>query len=569
MMTTSMPQQHQQQQSQSQPPKRRKLTVFLFSITTVLLFADQNLMAPNLTAIADEFNMTNDERDRQLGGDISLAFFLLGAPASLVVGCLADSCDRSMLFAVTTGIGETACLFTYFVTNYTQLYVCRAITGFSIGGALPLIYSILGDLFVAKDRHTVSAVVSFGIGAGISIGQAIAGYLGPTFGWRIPFVVVAIPALVCAWSVYMFVPDPERGAAEQYNHQVRSESYDQLMDQNVREDDEELHDDGDDPDGGLALVPVSSFSNMNDIATKKRDSLTNNGESVALTKAIPTNDERYDDDQEVSQSSSSDHDHRHQHYNNKLRSAITATTTSLRAHLQNTRELLSTPTLVLALIQGAPGCIPWGIINAFLNDYLAQDRGFTVEMATTTLMCFSLGHVCGLILGGIGGSKLYEIDTRFPSLLAGTFAIFGCFPFWWLLNGVSAAETEFWKTASIAWIAGFGSGPTGPIIKATITNVTPPLKRGQAFALENLFDDFGKGLGPYFVSVLIVNMGGRLPAFNIGVLGWIICGIANLLCFFTIQKDEARVMYANINSRMTSASSPAAPTLAAQSHHFT
>jgi MFS family permease len=116
----------------------------LFSLTTVLLFADQNLMSPNLTAIADDFGLDAADRDRMLGGDISLAFFLLGAPASFLVGHLADTCDRAAVFAWTVGIGESACLATYWVSTYRQLYVCRAVTGFSVGGALPVIYSTMG-----------------------------------------------------------------------------------------------------------------------------------------------------------------------------------------------------------------------------------------------------------------------------------------------------------------------------------------------------------------------------------------------------------------------------------------
>lgn len=85
------------------------------------------------------------------------------------------------------------------------------------------------------------------------------------------------------------------------------------------------------------------------------------------------------------------------------------------------------------------------------------------------------------------------------------------------------------------------SAPTGPIIKATLTNVTLPNTRGRAFALFNIFDDLGKGLGPYFVSLLSVKFGGRLPAFNIGVFGWILCGLTNLTIFFTVVRDERMV----------------------------
>lgn len=174
----------------------------------------------------------------------------------------------------------------------------------------------------------------------------------------------------------------------------------------------------------------------------------------------------------------------------------------------------------------------------FLNDFLSVDRGFSVQMATTTIMFFSVGNGLGLfILGGGMGQRLYRIDKRYPALLAGASAILGCFPLWLLFNKIDV-NTAYWKVVSVALLAGFGSGPTGPIIKATLTNVTHPRTRGQAFAFFNLFDDFGKGLGPFFVSLLISAMGGRLLAFNVGILGWVICGIANLAIYCFVEQDE-------------------------------
>jgi len=162
-------------------------------------------------------------------------------------------------------------------------------------------------------------------------------------------------------------------------------------------------------------------------------------------------------------------------------------------------------------------------------------------MATTTLMFFSVGNGLGLfLLGGGMGQHLYRVDKRYPVLLAGFSAIGGCPPLWILFNGIDV-ETAYWRVAAVALLAGFGSGPTGPIIKATLTNVTHPRARGQAFAFFNLFDDFGKGLGPFFVSLLISFMGGRLLAFNVGILGWVICGVANLAIFFFVEQDEANM----------------------------
>lgn len=288
-------------------------------------------MSPNLTAIAKEFGFNDEERDKKLGGEIALAFFVLGAPASFVVGCLGDHYNRSMLFAGSVGIGEGACLATYFTRTYPQLYACRAITGFSLGGALPLIYSMLGDLFVAQDRHAVSAVVGIGTGIGISLGQGIAGLLGPRFGWRIPFLIVSIPALICAFLVLLWVEDPPRGAMEEAMSGLKDRS-------NVSQ--RKIHREN------FEMVPLPADETDDPLSPNDSD----RGASLPVD-AVGALD--------------------------------------LHFHWSSFCNLLSTPTVLLALFQGAPGCIPWGIVNTYLNDFLSQDRGMTVQVRAASLRVVS------------------------------------------------------------------------------------------------------------------------------------------------------------------------------------
>lgn len=297
---------------------RRSWTIGLFAITTILLFADQNLMAPNLTEMAEEFGFDEEERDRKLGGEISLAFFLIGAPASIVIGCLTDSSDRSVVFAWTVFIGEGACFATYWVQTYSQLYACRAITGFSVGGAVPLIYSILGDLFAAEDRHAVSALVSFGTGAGIAVGQAVAGFLGPVYGWRLPFLVVALPALLTAAVVLFTVPDPQRGAMESSFI--------------VSQDDND--------EGGVALVAIHPQSHRyHDAPFSPKEAESSQNSVMELNESSHEVEEYFDARCE-------------DHYSGFCGA-------DFHLHLQTMSKLLSTPTVLLAILQGAPGCITW------------------------------------------------------------------------------------------------------------------------------------------------------------------------------------------------------------------
>lgn len=43
---------------------QRNYTLSLYAITSVLLFADQNLLAPNLSQAATEFGFNDDEKDK-------------------------------------------------------------------------------------------------------------------------------------------------------------------------------------------------------------------------------------------------------------------------------------------------------------------------------------------------------------------------------------------------------------------------------------------------------------------------------------------------------------------------
>mmetsp|Transcript_12993 Transcript_12993/g.38168 ORF Transcript_12993/g.38168 Transcript_12993/m.38168 type:complete len:267 (-) Transcript_12993:52-852(-) len=126
------------------------------------------------------------------------------------------------------------------------------------------------------------------------------------------------------------------------------------------------------------------------------------------------------------------------------------------------------------------------------------------------------------------------------SILGGSSAVLGCFPMWVLINTVDASSSAMY-TIAVSVLAGLGSGVTGPIVKSTLQNVTLPNARGQAFAFLNIFDDFGRGLGPVFVATMITSFGGRTPAFNVGVSGWLFCGVLNACIFFTFRSDEERM----------------------------
>lgn len=189
---------------------KRIFITLQIGLISFFMFADQNLMGPNLTLIAEDFGMT-DVKDQYLGGLIPLVFWLLGGAVALFIGYCTDLISRKYLFVLVVIVGEIPCLLSGFADTYMEFFTMRVLTGIGIGGIIPLTYSLLGDLYSANERIKVITLIGLASGMGIAVGQLTAGMMGDSFGWRLPFIVFAIPNFILAVIFILTVKEPGRG----------------------------------------------------------------------------------------------------------------------------------------------------------------------------------------------------------------------------------------------------------------------------------------------------------------------------------------------------------------------
>ena len=453
--------------------RRQYYTVGLLTLTAMFLYADQNLLSPNLSAVAEEFGLDDREKDLMLGGWLQLAFFVVGSPASLIIGWAADRVPRLRLFVITVIIGEGPCLATYWVETYWQLFAVRALTGVAVGGCLPILFSLCGDMFPASERNYVASFLTIATGAGIAVGQIMAGTVGPAFGWRLPFLLASGPAIALALLLYATVREPGRGAAEDAvlrRRRARLAAREE-RDARIRENDERRGaDDGrrGDDDGRRDAPAASSGSASSEEYSAKIDA-----KKLWRQLKIPSN--------------------------------------------------------AIILAQGLPGTVPWGMLNAYFVDFLHVQKGLTVEEGTLAVTLFGAGAACGTVVGGVVGQRVYNRQGGRSAIavVMGVTTALGALPGYFFLNVSTYGPGNVLLHLSCL-VGGVLAAVTPPNVRAVLLNVNPPETRGTMFAFYSQIDDVGKGGGPALVAALIVAYG-RTKAFNVAVSGWVLCG-AILLC---------------------------------------
>jgi translation initiation factor 4G len=374
----------------------------LLGLAFMAVWSPQNGMAPNLTAISDDFGFTAAERDLYLGSILALATGVLSLPLSAGIGILADVYNRKHLFVLTVAMGGLCSWATGASHSYRWLFWARLASGGFMSGSVPVAFSLLGDLFHTNERNAASSGLTAMMGMGIISGQVYAGVVGSTLGWPHMFYVSAVFTLLTAILVLVFVHEPVRGGKEQV---------------------------------------------LQDMLRQGAN------------------------------------------YDRKLTWA---------GFLHAMRHNKSN---ALLMWQGFFCSVPWGIIFVFLNDYLSQERGFSVPDATYLVFMFGLGCAAGGVLGGWWGSVFSMWNRSYlPLFMAGT-TFLGIFPFVGLLNG-SFTNAHGVEAVFYSFMGGLIASLPSVNVRPCIINVNPPETRGAALTAANLIICLARGIGPSCITLM-------------------------------------------------------------------
>ena len=173
--------------------------------------------------------------------------------------------------------------------------------------------------------------------------------------------------------------------------------------------------------------------------------------------------------------------------------------------------------------QGFFSSVPWGIIFVFLNDYLSQERGFSVPDATYLVFVFGLGCAAGGVLGGWWGQIFMRRNRSYLPLFMALTTFLGIFPFLALLNG-SFTNAHGFDAVFFSFMGGLVASLPSVNVRPCIINVNPPETRGAALTAANLIICLARGAGPSCITLMGIIWGvNRQFSFNVTVRMFCVC----------------------------------------------
>jgi MFS family permease len=138
--------------------------------------------------------------------------YLLASTVSMpLYGRLADAWGRKRVIVGAIGLFLIGSALAGYARSMTELIIYRGLQGLGAGGVMPVVLTILGDIFTLEERAKIQGAFSAVWGTAALAGPALGAFIVHQFGWRWVFLVnfpLGLPGLLVLLWKYHDVEKP-------------------------------------------------------------------------------------------------------------------------------------------------------------------------------------------------------------------------------------------------------------------------------------------------------------------------------------------------------------------------
>lgn len=198
--------------------RQATITLIIVSLVNLLNYYDRMLVVVVSQPLRIEFRLT----DTQYGMLTGPAFVLVYVLSNLIFGWLSDRYSRrgAIAFVLTGWSVMTALCGT--ARSFVLLAAARAGVGIGEGGSNPACVSLLSDYYPPQRRTFALAMFNAGGMLGLFLSFVLGGWVATHHGWRAVFYSAAVPGVLLAIVVLVFLREPRRaGGTDRPQHSYR------------------------------------------------------------------------------------------------------------------------------------------------------------------------------------------------------------------------------------------------------------------------------------------------------------------------------------------------------------
>ena len=188
----------------------RRFALWLLLLIYVVNFLDRQVINILAEPIKIELHLLDWQVGLLSGFAFGMVYTFLGFP-------LARAADRGNRVWIISGCLAAWSGFTAvcgLAQNFVQLVAARAGVGIGEAGCTPTSHALIADYTPKEKRASALAFYAMGTPIGSLLGLATGGFLSDFFGWRVAFLVAAVPGLGLAILALFTLKEPRELVAK-------------------------------------------------------------------------------------------------------------------------------------------------------------------------------------------------------------------------------------------------------------------------------------------------------------------------------------------------------------------